>query len=693
MIALATTHWLEAVIHAAGLPTMPGFHLDPGLPPADAWAQAARAYGGSQEDLAQRVAAHFHLRVAEVGPVESRVLRLIPEKVALRFGVFPLREDYRDLAVATSVPLDLEAEQMLAFISGRRVTFEVAPPRAIRHAIATYYAADGSMPSLLQGAADEANAVHLMERRSPEQLTTSQVEAAPIVKLTNLLLQQAVGVGASDIHIEPGARGGTVRFRVDGVLRHHMELPPEVFNRVVSRIKVLGKLDIADRVRPQDGSMGALIAGREYDLRISTVPVRASEKAVLRILDPNGAQRLEDIDLPSRELQRLRHLLSHREGIVVVTGPTGSGKTTTLYAAIRELATGKVNITTVEDPIEYKLPQITQIQVDQARGVTFASALRSILRQDPDVIFVGEIRDQETAEMALQASQTGHLVLATLHTNDAVGVIPRLADLGLDPKRIAGSLRGVISQRLVRRICHYCAQPILNGLDAAETELAARYEVDPVARAVGCEHCGQSGYTGRMPVLETLIVDESLRELIARDATAGELQRAAQHSGMRRIHQVARERVAEGETTLQEIHRVLGEVEMKREESLPQVLVVDDDADNRLLARVVLESEGFSVSEAEDGEVALERLHGGERPDLVILDLDMPRIDGRRVLAHLRSSPATASLPVIVLTGSTGRAVEIQVMDEGADDYIRKPLDPPHFAARVKGVLRRVAAR
>jgi len=274
-----------------------------------------------------------------------------------------------------------------------------------------------------------------VDEQAPELVAARDLESAPVVKLTGLILTDAVRGGASDVHLEPGREGGLVRFRIDGVLRTHMTLPMPALNRVVSRIKVMGKMDIADRLRPQDGRTRIQVDGRTLDLRLSTVPTREAEKAVIRLLDPSNSRGLEDLQIPASELARFRQLLLHRNGIVVVTGPTGSGKTTTLYAALKQVATGEVNVMTVEDPIEYELPGTTQIQVEPRRGVTFASALRSILRQDPNVIFIGEIRDLETAEIAVQAALTGHLVLATIHANDAVGAIARFVDLGLDHAR------------------------------------------------------------------------------------------------------------------------------------------------------------------------------------------------------------------------------------------------------------------
>ena len=654
-----------------------------------------KACAVNQEELARLVAAHFGLPVANLERAEPRALRLVPEKVARQYRVLPLREDDRRLVMATSDPTDLDMEEALRFASGRMPRFAIAPPAAIQDAINAHYSPSHLLDSLLERLdSDLADGVRVLAQTEPEKMAALDLEAAPVVKLTNLILRDAAKQRASDIHVEPARDGGTVRFRVDGVLRHYMKMPMQALNRVVSRIKVMGQLDIADRLRPHDGHARIQVEGRTYDLRISTVPTREAEKAVIRIHDPEATQRLEDLGLRSHELERLRHLLSHRDGIVLVTGPTGSGKTTTVYGGIRELATTQVSIMSVEDPVEYELSGITQIQVEPRRGVTFASALRAILRQDPDVIFIGEIRDLETAEIAVRASMTGHLVLATLHANDAVGVVARLRDLGLDRAAIAATLRGAVAQRLLRCVCPHCVQRPDGKLSAEESRLAAVYTVKPVVRAVGCKHCGQSGYLGRVPLFEILATSPRLEELISNGAKTSELEREATSQGLRPLSQAALERARAGETTLEEVARVLGRV-LEAPLTPPlaaHVLVVDDDPVNRKVARSVLEKHGFRVSEASDGVAALERVTKGGDYDLIVLDLMMPRLDGHQVLARLKGSLSTVGLPVVMLTASGEADAEVRLMEAGADDYIRKPIDPPRFIARIKAALRRAAA-
>jgi len=587
-----------------------------------------------------------------------------------------------------------EAERDIGFASGRRITFELAGPASIEAALNGAYSADGVVENLLRSADSTlADAVSFVEDLEPERVAVQDVESAPLVKLTNLILSDAVMQRVSDIHIEPGgSKGGVVRFRIDGVMRQHMALPTGALNRIVSRIKVLGKLDIADRMRPQDGRTRIQVAGKAYDLRISIVPTRDAEKAVIRILRPDTAKTLGDVGLASYELQRFRQLIGQRDGIVVVTGPTGSGKTTTLYAALSDVATSEVNVMTVEDPIEYELAGITQIQVETKRNVTFASALRSILRQDPDVIFVGEIRDAETAEVAAQAAATGHLVLATLHTNDAMSAVSRLSDLGLDRATISSVLRGAIAQRLVRRVCPDCVTPITGELTENEQRLSGQFGVVPTMRSIGCDRCNQSGYRGRLPIVEVALVSTGMVDQISAGATAAQLQRSAVAQGMRPLREVALEHVRNGTTTLEEVERVLGEVAddaALTPPASPAVLFVDDDAMLRHLATNILETSGYRVRQARDGAEALAIIASGDDISLVITDLQMPGVDGSELVTRLRGNRQTAMLPVIILTGTDQQDTEVRLMDAGADDYIRKPIDPPRFIARVKGALRR----
>ena len=691
-----TQYLLDAVqrrgLRSRSQPDM-GMLLDPATPPEKAWSAVAECYGIDVVQLAQHVASYFRLDVADPASIKTHAAKLIPDRIARKYQVCPIGEENRRIVIATADPTNIDAEQAVGFASGRIPSFVIAAPQTIASLIDRVYASEQAVENLLNRLdAEITEAVQVVEEIAPEALATEDIESAPVVKLTNLILRDAVQQNSSDIHIEPGRNGGTVRFRVDGVLRLYMQLPLAALNRVVSRIKILGKIDIADRVRPHDGRARIQIEGHVYDFRISTVPVRDAEKAVIRILDPSRVFTLDDLGMGPAELYRFRTLLGYRTGMVLVTGPTGSGKTTTMYAGIRELARPDVNIMTVEDPVEYEFGAINQIQVETRRGVTFASALRAILRQDPDIIFVGEIRDLETAEIAVQACMTGHLVLATLHTNDAMSVVSRLTELGLNRTSIASTLRGVVAQRLVRKVCGDCARPI-DQLTEKERELSERYDVVPRMRAVGCDKCGKSGYRGRFPLDEVAMVTSDIQSMIAQGKPDFELQAAVIAGGMRSLRQNALTLVQEGKTTIEEIDRVVGEdpeaVTAARSSGAGKVLVVDDDPVTRKVAKKILEKDDYLVREAGDGQAAVDILDKEPDYSLMVLDLEMPRMGGREVLSVIRKRPQTAALPVIVLTGDTDPDGEIRLMEDGADDYLRKPIDGALFKARVKGALRR----
>ena len=731
-------HWLVGVAERAGLPNAEALTVAGDATIGEAWQQVATVCNVDPEELTQHVGEVFHVPVANLDTAEPASLRLVPASVAEKYGVFPLREDYKHLVIATSNPNDFEVEQAIGFASGRTPVMEVASPAALSAAIEAGYSPDQTVEHLLKNVAPESDdMVRLVDDIEADDLPDTDLGSGPVVSLTNLILRDAVEQLASDIHMQPGAGGGAVRFRVDGVLRHYMQMPLPALHRVVSRIKIMGRLDIADHLMPQDGRAKIGIGNLSIDLRISTVPTRGGEKAVIRLLRPQATGGLEDLGLPPQELEKFRHMLSYRDGIVLVTGPTGSGKTTTLYGALKHLSTDEVNIMTIEDPVEFELPGLTQMQVETKQGVTFASALRAILRQDPDVIFVGEIRDAETAEVAVHASMTGHLVLATLHSNDAISSIQRLADLKLDKSAIVETLRGALAQRLVRRVCANCAEQ-LDGVELSpdEVRLQHLFRIQPTVRTHGCEGCGHTGFSGRAPLVEAYTMNPQLVSLVLRGVEPAELAEAAIESGMRPLSDAGRELAAAGQTTLSELERVLGESDREMYKPQPQqttaaeaktievaptlepqgesascrpsqalqppselddeslegkpfALVVDDDGATRMVVRALLEKEGFGVDEACDGAEALTRFEAGRYYNLMILDLDMPNVGGRKVLQRARSSVATAGLPIIVLTGTKDPDAEIELMDQGADDYVRKPVDPARLLVRVRAMMRR----
>jgi type IV pilus assembly protein PilB len=695
--SLQRQHWMSDVLRRVKVGGAEALNIRPDASIGDAWQAAASQCNLTTAEIAAAVGRAYGFPVANLGAAEHRALRLVPEATARKFHVLPLRETDRQLVVATANPNDFDAEQNLGFSAGRNVTFEVAAPGAIAAALDDQYSPNLVVEALL-GKLDVngGESVRVVEDGGVH-VAQGQLESGPIVKLTNLIIEHAVRERASDVHIEPGPAGGHVRIRVDGVMQSALQMPMSLLIRVVSRIKILAKLDIADRHRPQDGRARIQVGQKMYDLRVSTVPTRDAEKVVIRILDPSASPVLETLGIPAPELARLRQMLAYREGIIIVTGPTGSGKSTTLYSLVRELSTGAINIMTVEDPVEYELAGITQIQVEPKRNVTFASALRAMLRQDPDVIYVGEIRDAETAEIAAQAAMTGHLVVASLHTNDAVGVVHRLRDLGLPTASISAALRGVVGQRLVRKLCPHCSEPIGGKLNREEQLMADRHGVTPVRRPAGCKRCSSTGYRGRAAVAEVLTVTPQFSDAVARGVAPSELDALAKAGGMRPIRKVGTDLVAEGITSIQELDRVVGSDAMGVQpaaaaQEAPHVLVIDDDELIRTLARALLEKAGMKVTEAEDGEHALSHLDRHEEFSLVLLDLDMPRMGGMEVLKAIRSKLASAGLPVVVLTGSESEQDEVRVMEAGADDYVRKPIVPDRLLTRIKSVLRRASA-
>jgi type II secretory ATPase GspE/PulE/Tfp pilus assembly ATPase PilB-like protein/ActR/RegA family two-component response regulator len=695
---VSQTHWLFRIAERAGIVANDRPELDASVLVRDAWGEVSRSLEIPDRRLSELVAQYFRLKVSDLSVPDAQATEVVPEAMARQFHIFPLMLTDRHLVVATSDPTDLDAERSLGFTSGRTVVFQVASPAEIQDALDQAYSSIGdAVEGILGGLdADGADAsVAVVEESGPESISVEDVDSGPVIRLTNLILRDAIEGGASDIHVEPGRGKGNVRYRVDGVLRSHMELPMAALNRVISRIKILSKLDIADRLRPQDGKARVRVNDLAYDLRVSTIPAGGAEKCVIRILDSNAQFTLDDLDLPEHELTRFRELLTYREGIVLVTGPTGSGKTTTLYGALRELADGKVNIMTVEDPVEYELGAVTQTQVETKQGMTFAGALRAILRQDPDVILVGEIRDRETAETAAQAALTGHLVLATVHANDAVSAVARMGDLGLQYSTIASALRGALAQRLLRRVCAACAEPVRGVLTPEEQVLTERYEAEPMVRAVGCTDCGFTGYRGRIPVQEVLIAGPRLQQAIEMRKGHTTLQQLSIQSGMRTMLEVAVDWVVQGKTTLVEVERVLGQVidEEKAVERKgpPKILVVDDDEDARLMMASLLEEEGYEVTRAQDGTEAVDVLKEDPHFSLVVLDLFMPKMDGREVLQWIRGSVDTAAVPVVVRTGMEGEESEAELLEAGADDYLTKALEPERFRARVRAILRRAA--
>ncbi len=513
---------------------------------ATAW-EALELVGIRPADIIKVVGDLSSVELADVSMVGAECVKLLPQVLADRYDVVPISQEQRTLEVATGNPLRQSLDRDLAFASGKAIKLRFAHPAAVRAARERVYSGVVAAPKVAR-----------MEWVMPQSAATSGVAFArgAAADALDRLVTDAMDQRASDIHLEPKEGELLVRYRVDGVLHDVTRISADLTPLLLSRLKVGAGLDIANRRKPQDGRASIIMDGRPVDLRISTLPLgERMEKAVIRILDASATSLdFDSLGFNAAEALSLRRILASNEGMVLVTGPTGCGKTTTLYSALMHLASPETNIVTVEDPIEYRLPGINQVQVEEKQGLTFASALRSILRQDPDVVLVGEIRDAETAEIAIRASMTGHLVLSTLHTNDAVSALTRLADIGLDLGNLASALRAVLAQRLVRRLCPECS--VLATPESLPSEL--RWLLDgkdarAVRRAVGCPACRNTGYRGRLAVAELLVIDEESRQLMARTTERQAMLQLARRSGMNSLWDTGMQRVLEGQTSIDEL--------------------------------------------------------------------------------------------------------------------------------------------
>ncbi|MFQ5662467.1 MAG: ATPase, T2SS/T4P/T4SS family [Terriglobia bacterium] len=541
------------------------------------WQVILSEKGVSEEKLAEAFAEHLripYVRLA-VASIEPEAVRSIPEELARKFIVFPIRKEVGGgaevelsspkrrprLLLAMANPADFAAIQDIEFATGCGVKPVVATHTEVTDAIARYYAPENWLQDFLQHVT-ESEELKIVSTEGEEGEVSlgdvrSQAELPPVVKMVNLIIQDGIKMGASDIHIEPTLHDVQVRTRVDGLLRNFMQVPKWLHGPLVSRLKILSRLDIAERRLPQDGRIKVAIEDRGEDLRVSTLPTHFGEKVVLRVLGSGrGIRATMGLGMELEDIRVLRIAAQQPQGMILVTGPTSSGKTTTLYTLINEKKNPAINIVTVEDPIEFQLPGINQVQVNTKAGLTFSATLRSILRQDPDVILIGEIRDLETAEIAFHAAMTGHLVLSTLHTNSTTATVVRLLDLGVDPYLIASSVNLILAQRLVRCICAQCKEeyrPSRAFLERLHIE-----DVDfSFYHGKGCEACAQTGYLGRVGVFELLRMTPTIKELVNRKAVETELRKAAVAAGSTLLLQAAMEKVKEGITTVEEVLRVI----------------------------------------------------------------------------------------------------------------------------------------
>jgi type IV pilus assembly protein PilB len=518
------------------------------------------------DEIMKAKAEQFGMDFIELREIEipASVIELVPESLARENVVMPLSQENGAIKVIMHDPLDFETIDKLRFVLNREIEVALAPKEAIVEAINRYYGSSSSetesVDSMLMEFTDTAIDYN-EEAGSSRSSTSNTLEEgdAPVIRLVHLVIQEAVNMRASDIHIEPFADRVRIRYRIDGVCMERESPPRRLLGSIVSRIKIMGSIDIAEKRRPQDGRIKIHVAGKDIDMRVSIIPTNHGQSVVMRILDRENIKvGLRDLGFGDEDWKRFSQLIKRPNGILLVTGPTGSGKTTTLYAALNELNRPDVKIITAEDPVEYYLPGINQCEVRAKIGMTFARIIRAMLRQNPNILLVGEIRDEETAQTAIQASLTGHLVFSTLHTNDAPSAVTRLVDIGVQPFLVASSVMGIMAQRLVRKVCVKCRQRyeppahLLQGL-GLRPEVAKKANF---MRGKGCSHCNKTGYRGRMGIFELMAMTGQIRELTFKGEPTQNLRRVARKQGMRTLFEDGMIKALKGLTTLDEILRI-----------------------------------------------------------------------------------------------------------------------------------------
>ncbi|MBL4819218.1 MAG: type II secretion system ATPase GspE [Deltaproteobacteria bacterium] len=517
--------------------------------------------------LAQALSAQADLPLVEtlgIEDVDPDILKPIPITFAKQNRVIPVSlTDQDHIRVLCADPYDMSIFDELRLLYGKELEIQIASPELIVNSINKAYDRLIRQAETAVAELEESETGSLKGGLEDEVVDLLDIEGddeAPIIRLVNSLVSQAVKDRASDIHVEPFEKELVVRFRIDGILYEIIRPPKRFQNSILSRLKIMAGLNIAEKRLPQDGRIRLKVAGKDFDVRVSTIPTGHGERIVMRLLDRSSVLKsLEDIGFSQTNLKLIDRLISASHGIFLVSGPTGSGKTSTLYACLSQINRPELNILTIEDPVEYQLPGIGQVQVNSKINLTFASGLRSFLRQDPDVIMVGEVRDRETAEIAIQASLTGHLVFSTVHTNDAPGAVTRLVDMQVEPFLIASSLMAVLAQRLVRTICQECKEEFEpNPEELAQVGLSAQ-KVKKLWRGRGCESCQKTGYLGRMGIFELMVVDENIRQLILKNADSNTIKSKAREQGMITLREDGARKIVAGHTTLEEVSRVTRE--------------------------------------------------------------------------------------------------------------------------------------
>ena len=522
----------------------------------------------SERDRARALGRQWGIPFEEINAdqIDPEIVNLIPRHLIHRYRALPIARSGGRITVAMSNPLDIFTIDQLRLVTGMEVDVVITVEEELNNLITGMMSSGDQFDETIKRVVDEVASdsdLKYTEKKREEEISIDQlrelVDDAPIIQLVNMIIRQALTDKASDIHIQPEVGRVRVRYRVDGMLQDGSPVPKQVQAALISRIKVMAEMDIAEKRAPQDGRISLIMNNKEFDLRVSCLPGAQGEKVVMRVLDKSSATlNLSKLGFPTAMMEQFERLIHRSYGIMLVTGPTGSGKSTTLYATLNTLNEAEKNILTIEDPVEYQLAGLTQSQVNVRAGMTYASVLRSMLRQDPDIILVGETRDKETAIVSIEASLTGHLVFSTLHTNDAPGAVARLTEMGIEPFLTASAVIGVLAQRLVRSICPRCKEAYDPPAEAFR-RLNLPVESDQVKfyRGAGCQYCRNTGYKGRMGVFELMVVDNEIRELILQKAPTHVLRQAALESGMISLKQDAMQKILEGLTTMEEALRVI----------------------------------------------------------------------------------------------------------------------------------------
>jgi type IV pilus assembly protein PilB len=684
-------------------------------------------------------------------------LKRVGKELASRYDAMPIRQESGGkLLVAFADPLDTDAIKSLEFAARCKVQVSVAVLTQVRNAIKHHYYFNEELSSMLSNSSLGEGGVEVVESPKNDDAqelldSGSGADKSSVVRLVQLILMEGLRIGASDIHIEPTETSVVVRYRINGVLEQGVVAPKALQNQVVARIKVMASLDITERRKPQDGALRVRYQERAADVRVSVLPTPIGEKVVLRLLGGEAkGHALTTIGLSERDLAILEREIGRPEGMILISGPTGSGKTSTAHSALKTISGSKLNIVSIENPIEYRLKGITQVEINEKAGLTFAGTLRSILRQDPDVIFVGEIRDTETAKIALQAAQTGHLVLSTVHTIDATASITRLLDLGIDTSLVATSLRLLIAQRLLRKICSACKEPFeVPKVDLARFGEAAK-TITASFHGKGCNQCRRTGYSGRIGVFEVIPISGTLRAMLDEGVPETALRNQARVEGARSMRAMALDAVNSGETTVEDVLRVipsddtektsatqsrgsvksapdpeidvphrmppalersasaLRESTARLEQSAPlavagldaemsaaprteyTVLAVDDEPINLELIRLCLRKAPLPIKvlTAESGPAALALLEH-ETVQLALLDVMMPGMSGIELCQRIRAERRHAAMPVLMITALDDTSSKQGAFTAGSDDYLTKPVNRDELIMRVVRALER----